>query len=42
MKIIQAIVCLHNWIRKQDIDVNQYVTPTIIDREGSEGFIPGS
>jgi hypothetical protein len=42
MKIIQAIVCLHNWIRKQDIDVNQYVTPTIIDREHSEGFIPGS
>ncbi|XP_036143028.1 protein ALP1-like [Monomorium pharaonis] len=42
MKIIQAIVCLHNWIRKQDTDENQYVTPTIIDREDSDGFIPGS
>ncbi|KYM98502.1 Putative nuclease HARBI1 [Cyphomyrmex costatus] len=41
MTIIQAIVCLHNWIRKQDTE-NQYVTPTIIDREDSDGFIPGS
>lgn len=42
VKIIQAIVCLHNWIRKRDIDENQYVTPTIIDREDPDGFIPGS
>jgi len=24
-KIVQAIVCLHNWLRKQDINVNEYV-----------------
>lgn len=42
MKIVQAIVCLHNWIRHQDLEENQYVTPTIVDQDGPDEFLPGS
>lgn len=45
MKIVQATVCLHNWLHMADIneEVNvQYVTPELIDREIENGFIPGS
>ncbi|XP_071632346.1 putative nuclease HARBI1 [Temnothorax longispinosus] len=42
MKIVQAIVCLHNWIRHQDLEENQYVTPTMIDQDGPDEFLPGS
>lgn len=42
MKIVQAIVCLHNYIRIQDIGVNEYVTENMIDQDGSDGSIEGS
>lgn len=42
MKIVQAIVCLHNWLRKQDIGVNQYVDETFIDQNRLDEFVPGS
>lgn len=41
-KIVQAIVCLHNWLRKQDIDKNEYITTNMVVHYGSDGFIPGS
>lgn len=36
MKIVQAIVCLHNWLRKQDVGVNQYVDKTLVDQDRLE------
>lgn len=42
MKIVQAIICLHNWLRKQDIGVNQYVDEALVDQDKPDGFIPGS
>ncbi|XP_066592967.1 uncharacterized protein [Prorops nasuta] len=39
--IVKAIICLHNFLRKQDIEENQYVPETLIDREDYE-FTPGS
>lgn len=41
MNIVQAIVCLHNWIRKRDINVNEYVSESMVDRYTSDGFVPG-
>lgn len=31
-KIVQAIVCLHNWLRRSDIGENIYVPPTMVDQ----------
>lgn len=42
MKIVQAIVCLHNWLRKQDIGDNEYVFKTLVDQDNPTNFIPGS
>ncbi|KYN06577.1 Putative nuclease HARBI1 [Cyphomyrmex costatus] len=42
MKIVQAIVCIHNWLRTQDIGINQYIEETLVDQNESTGFIPGS
>jgi len=42
MKIVQAIVCLHNWLRKQDIGVNQYVDETLINRNRLDEFVSES
>lgn len=42
MKIVQAVVCLHNWLRQQDIGKNQYVEETLVDQDRSTEFIPGS
>ncbi|XP_029170002.1 putative nuclease HARBI1 [Nylanderia fulva] len=42
MKIVQAIVCLHNYIRIQDIGVNEYITENMVDRDGCDGLIEGS
>lgn len=42
MLIVQSIVCLHNWLRRQDIDKNVYVPESMIDRENEDGVIPGS
>ena len=42
MAIVQAIVCLHNWLRKRDIGINEYVTPGMVDQDTPDGFIPGS
>ncbi|XP_036145912.1 uncharacterized protein LOC105834758 [Monomorium pharaonis] len=41
-KIVQAIVCVHNWLRKQDININEYVTTSLIDHFDHNGFIPGT
>lgn len=43
-KIIQATVCLHNFLRKRDIkkiDVNQYCPSNFVDRENENGEIIG-
>ncbi|XP_071653232.1 uncharacterized protein [Temnothorax longispinosus] len=29
--MVQATICLHNWLRRQDIDENAYVPPGLID-----------
>lgn len=42
ISIVKAIICLHNWIRRMDIEENEYVTPTLIDQENDDDFIPGS
>ncbi|XP_071638920.1 uncharacterized protein [Temnothorax longispinosus] len=42
MKIVQAIVCLHNFLRIQDIGVNQYVDDTLVDQDRPDGFVAGS
>ncbi|KYM96994.1 Putative nuclease HARBI1 [Cyphomyrmex costatus] len=42
IKIVQAIVCIHNWLRTQDIGINQYIEETLVDQNESTGFIPGS
>ncbi|XP_018354298.1 PREDICTED: uncharacterized protein LOC108755658 [Trachymyrmex septentrionalis] len=42
MKIVQAIICLHNWLRLQDVEENQYVPPSMIDQDDSNDLIPGS
>ncbi|XP_071580664.1 uncharacterized protein [Temnothorax nylanderi] len=40
-KLIQALVCLHNWLRINYED-SEYLLETMVDRDGPEGFIPGS
>lgn len=42
IKTVQAIVCLHNYIRIQDIGVNEYVTENMVDRDSHDGLIEGS
>lgn len=37
-KIVQAIVCLHNWLRKQDINTNEYISTSIIDHVDYNDF----
>ncbi|XP_071649495.1 uncharacterized protein [Temnothorax longispinosus] len=37
-KIVQAIVCLHNWLRKQDINTNEYISASIIDHVDHNDF----
>lgn len=41
MKIVQAIVCVHNYIRIQDIGINEYV-PENIDQDNSDGLVEES
>lgn len=41
-KIIQATVCLHNWLREKDIYNNQYVPPELVDRYSDGILIPGT
>ncbi|XP_018405649.1 PREDICTED: uncharacterized protein LOC108782001 [Cyphomyrmex costatus] len=42
-KIVQAIICLHNWLRKQDVNKNEYILINMIDHYDSNGcFLPGS
>lgn len=41
-KIVQAIVCLHNWLRKQDISTNEYVSTNMVDQINHNDFIPGT
>lgn len=38
-KIIQAIVCLHNWLRKHDVERETYVTQELADRPLTDGNI---
>lgn len=42
ISIVKAIVCLHNWIRRRDIEENKYISPTLIDQEDEDSFVPGS
>jgi hypothetical protein len=35
IRIIQATVCLHNWLRKNDIGINQYVPGNMVDSDDS-------
>jgi len=39
MQIVQAII--HNWLRKQDLDKNEYISVDMIDCDKPNGFIPG-
>lgn len=41
-KIVQATVCLHNWLRKQDISKNNYITESMVDHDGPDGSILGT
>lgn len=38
--IVKAIICLHNWLRKQDKD-NNYIQENMVDRNEENDFIPG-
>lgn len=43
--MVQATVCLHNWLRKDGTDQNEYVPPGLVDEDDDEspqGFRPGS
>ncbi|KYN12365.1 hypothetical protein ALC57_15480 [Trachymyrmex cornetzi] len=43
--MVQAIICLHNWLRRQDIDLNTYVHPSMVDVDDPHypnDFQPGS
>ncbi|CAD6216119.1 GSCOCG00004335001-RA-CDS [Cotesia congregata] len=40
VNIVKAIICLHNWLRKQD-EENNYIQENMVDRQGENGFIPG-
>ncbi|XP_011706774.1 PREDICTED: uncharacterized protein LOC105461949 [Wasmannia auropunctata] len=43
--MVQATVCLHNWIRKDDIDKNVYVPADMVDQihpDDPNSFTPGS
>lgn len=42
IKITKAILCLRNWLRKQDIGVNQYVPETMVDQDGPDDIIEGA
>lgn len=45
IKIVQATVCLHNWLRMADLNGNEkvpYITPESVDREDETSIIPGS
>ncbi|XP_011870670.1 PREDICTED: uncharacterized protein LOC105563580 [Vollenhovia emeryi] len=42
MQIVQAIICIHNWLRKQDLDKNEYISADMIDCDGPNSFIPGN
>lgn len=43
---MQAAICLHNWLRHQDLEDEDlrtaYVTQEMCDREDENGFRPGS
>lgn len=43
--IVKATVCLHNWLRKADLNgaTHKYITPDMIDQEDATGkIIPGA
>lgn len=42
--IVQATICLHNWLRKKDIGRNMYVPLNMIDEESTDlnSFRPGT
>ncbi|EZA53833.1 hypothetical protein X777_06698 [Ooceraea biroi] len=40
IKMVQAIICLHNWLRKHDVErETQYVTQDVADRSVVDGDI---
>lgn len=41
MKMVQAAVCLHNWLRSKNVDENDYLPPDMVDRDGPNDLIPG-
>ncbi|KYN11043.1 hypothetical protein ALC57_16822 [Trachymyrmex cornetzi] len=43
MKIVQATICLHNWLRKSDIEQTNNILPGMLNREMTEDdYIRGS
>ena len=42
MKMVQAIICLHNWLREDDFGKDVYIAPHLIDRDENNEFRPGS
>jgi len=39
MKIVQAIICLHNWLRIKDIGYDEYVSSDLVDQDNLYDFI---
>ncbi|XP_011883630.1 PREDICTED: uncharacterized protein LOC105570793, partial [Vollenhovia emeryi] len=39
IQMVQAIICLHNWLRKRDRE--EYIPPNMVDQDSCNGFIPG-
>jgi len=39
IKMIQAIICLHNWLRKHDLEGGTYATENLADRPVADGDI---
>lgn len=45
VRMVQATVCVHNWLRKSDIDANEYVPIDMVDSDdprNPSGFKAGS
>ncbi|XP_039309385.1 uncharacterized protein LOC105204430 isoform X1 [Solenopsis invicta] len=37
MKIVQGTICIHNWLRRNNMEKNDYISPGMLDRETAEG-----
>lgn len=43
MTIVQGTICIHNWLRRRDMEKDNYISPGMLDKETAEGdYIRGS